>query len=194
MPILESPPPLLLRHGASSDAGASLLARSRDAVEAIDERQDVRQVNGGSRTSRPRSCRWSHTEFTARIMSVPPRMSGPPESPKQSPPLPWAGFAVSLMNSPLADVVALNQFAWCEEAAEGEDLGSAGRRRERIPARRSPRCPRTCASRAYRPDRASAASRTRQGCSAPRAQSPRRRESRNPEALDHSRCTSPGAS
>ena len=49
-------------------------------------------------------------------------MSGPPESPKQTPPLPWEGFAVSLMNSPLADVVALNQFAWCEEAAEGEDL------------------------------------------------------------------------
>ena len=38
-------------------------------------------------------------ELTARTVSVPPSRSGPPESPKQVPPLPRPGLAVSRMNS-----------------------------------------------------------------------------------------------
>ena len=40
-------------------------------------------------------------ELTASTTLVPPSTFGPPESPKHVPPLPCAGFAVSLMNSGL---------------------------------------------------------------------------------------------
>src|SRR5262245_64995995 len=54
-------------------------------------------------------------EFTARTVFVPLRIFGPPESPKQLPPVPCDGFAVSLMNSALVTLLLWTNWLRSEE-------------------------------------------------------------------------------